>query len=462
MQSPPLALILAERALSVKTQSLSPEIIASAKIAMSDTIGVTLLGASSDTAEIARQAAAITEQEGTATILGTTLRANQLDAAFANAVAGHAFDYDDFTELFGGHPSVPILPGLLAVGETTSATGIELIRAYIIGVELETRLALGVHFQHYEKGWHPTSTLGVFGAATGCAYLLNLDATQTAQAIAIAASNASGIKANFGTMTKPLHIGQCARSGVLAAQLAAKGFTANPHALEAPQGFLDVYNGPGNYSIERILDKWFDPPLVLSPGINLKQFPCCGSTHPAIFAAIRLRERQRLDPKLIRRIEILTHPRRLPHTNQPHPQTSLESKFSIQYCVARALVDGQVTLADFENAAWEQANITRLLSITQVGEHSDMVKLESGTFGAQVNITLENQEQISERIDHGGGRGPDNPMTDTERRNKFVDCASRTLPNAQVSRLFDTLEQLERVHSISKLVELARAESKEN
>jgi 2-methylcitrate dehydratase PrpD len=462
MQGPPLALILAERALSVKTQSLSPEIIASAKIAMSDTIGVTLLGASSDTAEIARQAAAITEQEGTATILGTTLRANQLDAAFANAVAGHAFDYDDFTELFGGHPSVPILPGLLAVGETTSATGIELIRAYIIGVELETRLALGVHFQHYEKGWHPTSTLGVFGAAAGCAYLLNLDATQTAQAIAIAASNASGIKANFGTMTKPLHIGQCARSGVLAAQLAAKGFTANPHALEAPQGFLDVYNGPGNYSIERILDKWFDPPLVLSPGINLKQFPCCGSTHPAIFAAIRLRERQRLDPKLIRRIEILTHPRRLPHTNQPHPQTSLESKFSIQYCVARALVDGQVTLADFENAAWEQTNITRLLSITQVGEHSDMVKLESGTFGAQVNITLENQEQISERIDHGGGRGPDNPMTDTERRNKFVDCASRTLPNAQVSRLFDTLEQLERVHSISKLVELARAESNEN
>ena len=462
MQGPPLALILAERALSVKTQSLSPEIIASAKIAMSDTIGVTLLGASSNTAEIARQAAAITEQEGTATILGTTLRANQLDAAFANAVAGHAFDYDDFTELFGGHPSVPILPGLLAVGETTSATGIELIRAYIIGVELETRLALGVHFQHYEKGWHPTSTLGVFGAAAGCAYLLNLDATQTAQAIAIAASNASGIKANFGTMTKPLHIGQCARSGVLAAQLAAKGFTANPHALEAPQGFLDVYNGPGNYSIERILDKWFDPPLVLSPGINLKQFPCCGSTHPAIFAAIRLRERQRLDHKLIRRIEILTHPRRLPHTNQPHPQTSLESKFSIQYCVARALVDGQVTLADFENAAWEQTNITRLLSITQVGEHSDMVKLESGTFGAQVNITLENQEQISERIDHGGGRGPDNPMTDTERRNKFVDCASRTLPDAQVSRLFDTLEQLERVHSISKLVELARAESNEN
>ena len=462
MQGPPLALILAERALSVKTQSLSPEIIASAKIAMSDTIGVTLLGASSDTAEIARQAAAITEQEGTATILGTTLRANQLDAAFANAVAGHAFDYDDFTELFGGHPSVPILPGLLAVGETTGATGIELIRAYIIGVELETRLALGVHFQHYEKGWHPTSTLGVFGAAAGCAHLLNLDATQTAQAIAIAASNASGIKANFGTMTKPLHIGQCARSGVLAAQLAAKGFTANPHALEAPQGFLDVYNGPGNYSIERILDKWFDPPLVLSPGINLKQFPCCGSTHPAIFAAIRLRERQRLDHKLIRRIEILTHPRRLPHTNQPHPQTSLESKFSIQYCVARALVDGQVTLADFENAAWEQTNITRLLSITQVGEHSDMVKLESGTFGAQVNITLENQEEISERIDHGGGRGPDNPMTDTERRNKFVDCASRTLPNAQVSRLFDTLEQLERVHSISKLVELARAESNEN
>ena len=462
MPSQPLALILAERALGMNTQSLSPELIARAKIAISDTIGVTLLGASSDTAQIARQAASITQKHGPATILGTTLRASEPDAAFANGIAGHAFDYDDFTELFGGHPSIPILPSLLAVGETTGATGIELIRAYIMGVEVETRLALGVHFQHYEKGWHPTSTLGVFGAAAGCAYLLNLDATQTAQAIAIAASSASGIKANFGTMTKPLHIGQCARSGVLAARLAANGFTANPQALEAPQGFLEVYNGPGNYSIKRILDKWFDPPLVLSPGISLKQFPCCGSTHPAIFAAIRLRKRQRLDHCRIRSIEILTHPRRLPHTNQPRPHTSLESKFSIQYCVARALVDGQVTLADFENAAWEQTNITRLLAITQVGEHPDMVKLESGTFGAQVNITLDNNEQISERIDHGGGRGPENPMTDTERRNKFVDCASRTLPNAQVLRLFDTLEQLERIESISKLVELARPEPNEN
>jgi hypothetical protein len=121
-----------------------------------------------------------------------------------------------------------------------------------------------------------------------------------------------------------------------------------------------------------------------------------------------------------------------------------------------------VTLSDFENAAWEQTNITRLLGITQVGEHADMVKLESGTFGAQVNITLDNNEQISERIDHGGGRGPENPMTDTERRNKFVDCASRTLPNAQVLRLFDTLEQLERIESISKLVELARPEPNDN
>ena len=456
MQPIPLSENLAERALSISSCALTVPMIEAAKVAISDTIGVTLLGATSDTALIARGTVSTTSDDTGASILATHYRANPIDTAFANGVAGHALDYDDFTEILGGHPSVPLLPAIMATAEVEQSSGLDLILAYVVGVEIETRIARGVHFHHYEKGWHPTSTLGIFGATAGCARLMHLDAPTTAQAIAIAASNASGIKANFGTMTKPLHIGQCARNGVLAATLAARGFTANPRAFEAPQGFLNVYNGPGNYSIAAMLDRWFAPALVEEPGISLKQFPCCGSIHPAISAALQLHHRHDLHATQIQDIEILTHPRRLPHTNNPDPHTALESKFSIQYCVARALIDGAVTLAHFENSAWRAKTIIRLLDLTRVGVHPDMAPRESATFGAEVVVRLDSGERLQARVDNEPGRGPANPMSKSERYAKFQDCASRALPTKQISPLFNAIESLERAQPINKVIQLAR------
>src|SRR5205814_1903781 len=155
------------------------------------------------------------------------------DAALVNGTAAHALDFDDVSNSLGGHPSAPILPAIFALGEVLDRPekpvgGRDFITAYVAGFETETRIARGVHFHHYEKGWHPTATLGVFGAAAASCHLLGLDRAKTAQALAIAASLASGIKANFGTMTKPLHVGHTARNGLFAALLARDGFTANP------------------------------------------------------------------------------------------------------------------------------------------------------------------------------------------------------------------------------------------
>src|SRR4029077_5316506 len=211
---------------------------------------------------------------GECLIFGSDRRAAPLDAALVNGTAAHALDFDDVSNSLGGHPSAPILPALFALGETLDSTGRDFITAYVVGFETETRIGRGVHFHHYEKGWHPTATLGVFGAAAACCHLPGLARAKTAQALAIAASLAAGIKANFGTMTKPLHVGHTARSGLFAAMLAREGFTANPAALEHKQGFLEVFNGAGTYDAARILERWGEPYDIVRPGLAVKQHPC--------------------------------------------------------------------------------------------------------------------------------------------------------------------------------------------
>ncbi len=237
---------IAERALAITYESLPPEAIQWAKVGLLDYIGCTIAGATEPAAKIAADVMIEQSNAGSSAILGRRERIPSLEAAVVNGTASHALDYDDISNTMGGHPSAPLLSALLALADEGRYSGKALLAAYIAGFEVETKIARGVHFHHYTKGWHPTSTLGVFGVAAACSHLLQLDASRTTTALAIAASSSAGIKANFGTMTKPLHVGLCARGGMLAAKLAARGFTASANAFEHKQGFLDVYNGSGH------------------------------------------------------------------------------------------------------------------------------------------------------------------------------------------------------------------------
>src|ERR1700722_20226027 len=239
---------IAEKIVAIGGDALPREAIEWAKAAILDTVGVTLAGASEDCARIVEQTVAIGGAHGDCLIFGSDRRTGPLDAALINGTAAHALDFDDVSNSLGGHPSAPILPALFALAETQDCDGKAFIAAYVAGFETETRIARGVHFHHYEKGWHPTATLGVFGATAACCHLMGLSAAQTATALAVAASFASGIKANFGTMTKPLHVGHTARNALFAAMLARDGFTANHGAMEHKQGFLEVFNGVGTYN----------------------------------------------------------------------------------------------------------------------------------------------------------------------------------------------------------------------
>ena len=440
---------IAEKIVAIRHEDLPPEAVHWAKAAILDTVGVTLAGAREDCVRIVeRVTAAESAGGGDCLLFGLGRRAPPLVAALVNGTAAHALDYDDVSNSLGGHPSAPIVPALFSLADSRDCCGRAFIAAYVAGFETETRIARGVHFHHYEKGWHPTATLGVFGAAAACSHLMGLSVAQTSQALAIAASLASGIKANFGTMTKPLHVGHTARSGLFAALLAEGGFTANDAALEHKQGFLMVYNGAGNFDAAAILEDWGNPYDVVRPGPAFKQYPCCGSTHPALDALLLLRESHAMPADRIARIESWTHPRRLAHTDRPDPKTGLDAKFSVQYCLARAALQGRVRLEDFEGAAYDDPDVRRLMRHIHAAPHPDAGTANEEALGAEVRVTFTDGEVISKKVSSALGRGPDNPMPRGALAAKFADCAGRALPTAAVARVQGLLETLETVASL--------------
>ena len=445
---------LAQRVHAFDKRQLTKASVAQAKTCILDAVGVTLAGFQEPCTQILLKTPGVATAAGPSLIFGTAKRTSALDAAFINGTASHALDFDDFSGIMGGHHSVPLVSTVLALAEERGASGEDLIAAYVIGVEVEIRLARAVNFYHYDKGWHPTATLGVFGAAAAASHLMKLDLSQTTMALGIAASLASGLKANFGTMTKPLHIGQCSRNGLLAALLAENGFEAAADIFEHPQGFLNVFNGPGNFDIDKLFENWGSPWEIEAKSIGLKQFPCCGSTHPAIAMALKLRREEQIAGANISGIEIQPHGRRLRHTNTPHPQTSLEAKFSVQYVVARALRDGAVRLKDFEGDAHFNSEIQRLLDLTKASPHPDMADESDEQWGAEVIVTLKDGKRLSRRINNLVGRGGDDPMSSEELWDKFSDCAKRSLPREQIAPLFERLETLETVAEISQVTQL--------
>jgi 2-methylcitrate dehydratase PrpD len=447
-----LAHDLAERVHHIRYEDLTPTVLEWTRAAFVDTIAVTLAGINTDTAQIPLRVAGIAGAAGPCLIFGTDRRTSALDASFVNGVASHALDYDDVSGALGGHPSVPLVAPLIALAEQLGTSGRKVALAYVVGFETECRIARGVHFHHYDKGWHPTATLGIFGTVAGAARLLDLTPDQTATAIGLAASFASGLKANFGTMTKPLHVGQCSRNGLLAALLVREGFTANPGALEHKQGFLEVFNGPGTYSIERMLDGWGAPFMIEVGEPGLKPYPCCGSTHGAIDRALDLARRYHPTPETIASIEVLAHARRLPHTDNPDPRTPLGAKFSMQYAVTRALVDGEVRLEHFEGTAHLDPQVRAVMPRVTVRAHPEMADDSPHQWGAEVVVTLAGGERLASRIDDYPRRGPGgDPMRREELWAKFENCAGLALPRAQVAPLFALLEKLDALPNLAEV-----------
>jgi 2-methylcitrate dehydratase PrpD len=449
-----LAQELAERVTAMRYEDLPPEAVHWSKVALLDTIGVALAGAREDTTALVAQTLELKPESGPSLVLGSTMRVAALDAALVNGVAAHALDYDNTAKNLGGHVSAVMVPALLAAGEAHGSSGRDLILAHAAGYELGNAIGRSVNPEHSEKGWHPTATLGIFAVTAACARLLGLAQERTATALGLATSLSAGLKANFGTMTKPLHAGQCARGGLMAALLARKGFTANAGAFEHKQGFFSVFAGAGHYDAKRALDGW-NTWEIIAPGASYKLYPCCYSTHSAVEATLNLvRRHGPFDARSIAAIETRTHPRGLAHTDRPVPDSPLAAKFSVQYCVARAALDGKVVLEHFEGDAWREPAVKELLARVRATPYTGKLFDEDDPFDAEVLIRLADGRTLTEKVDRPLGRTTDNPIAPEHMKAKFEDCAGRVLDPTAVQKACQAIESLEKLATARELTAL--------
>jgi 2-methylcitrate dehydratase PrpD len=440
---------LAEFVVKTSLEECPPEAILRVRRAALDTLGVMLAGAAEPVAGIVRKVVRAEGGMPLATVVGTTLKTAPGWAALANGAAGHAHDFDDTNFALLGHPSVPLLSTALAAAEAETASGRALVLGYIIGFEIDVALGIALNPDHYTRGWHATSSIGTLGCAAAAARIMGLDVVQTRHALAIAASHASGLKENFGSMTKPYHAGHAARNGILAAQLAREGMTASETALEGRQGYAAAFGGGArrlNQALETLGRTW----QLLSSGIAVKPYPSCALTHSAIDALIDLREEHRLSPRDVAAVQVgvtSVVPDVLAHSR---PTTALERKFSMQYCAAAALAEGRVDFGSFADGEVANRDTRELMERVAMVVDPGLPQGVEQHAWSRVTITLRDGRTLSTAA--RGARGhPDTPLSEAALREKFLACARTVLSPDEADGVAEQIGHLEDIPDIRAL-----------
>lgn len=314
-----------------------------ARSGLLDFIGVALGGAAADSG-VAAVRQALGSDGGPAVVIGSAAGARPADAAVINGYLGHALDFDDIHPDVRGHPSTVVLPALLAAASDRTS-GTEVLDAYAVGVEVAARLGNAVGPLHYPQGFHSTATLGAVAAAAAVARLRGLDPERTAIALGLAATQSAGLRAQFGSQAKPLHAGLAARAGLQSVDFAAAGLRGNADVLDAERGFIAVF-GFDAHDPARLLDGWGQSWRIVSPGLVFKRFPTCGGTHQAADAALALHgEIGRPEEIVDIVVSFPVGADAAPHIRRP--VDGVEARFSLEYVIATALIDGSVGLSRF-------------------------------------------------------------------------------------------------------------------
>ena len=388
-----------------------------------------------------------------AAIIASGFKSHASLAALANGTMAHVLDYDDTEWDWISHPSAVILPAVLATGERVGACGKEVLAAYVVGYEVGARLGLVCGRAQYKLGWHTTSTIGSLAACAAASKLLQLKKQKIRWALGITASLASGLQRNFGTSTKSLHAGHAAANGVMATLLAEKGFTAAEDILEGERGFCQTFGGGGKFEFS------FAPSLgsswrIISPGIVLKAYPCCLANYPSIDAAIHLKKRHNLQPDDITEVECRTN-KAVPYSLPFHePKTGLQAKFSLEYCVARALIEGKLSLRHFSDEAVRDSRV-RELSRKVKYVHPENLPEEMDDRSQEVVVKLKDGNKYSTKVDMYATKGhPQNPLTLEEFFSKCKECASLALPPERVDHFLKLACDLDLLKDIRELMDI--------
>ncbi|GII24740.1 MmgE/PrpD family protein [Planosporangium mesophilum] len=418
---PAVTRALAEFAVNRDLSDLPEDVLDLVRRSLVDTVGVTVAARGEPAVRILRATLGEELPAGPATVLVDGTRTDAPTAALINGTAGHALDFDDVTDVTYGHPSVVLWPALLAAAQQVGAAGRQLAEAFVVGFEVQCAVAQGMRIrEHYGRGWHSSATVGVIGAAAGVARLLGLDVDRTRCALGIAASMAGGSRQNFGTMTKPLHVGLAARDGVLAASLAGNGFTADPDQLEQPLGFFGMF--AETRQLDAVLDAVNGPYALRLHGLNVKKYPCCYNTHRTADATLDLAAREGLKADDVRRVRLTLEPGGFDPLIHHRPQTGLHGKFSAEYVIAAALLDGAVKLATFTDQAVQRPQAQELLAKVEYAESAvPPVGAESWEQAYSVVTVETDRGEFTFRTDvpRGDRRAP---LRRADLEAKFRDC----------------------------------------
>ena len=448
---------IADYVVSTQLEDFPPDGIQAAKGAIMDCLGCALAGSREPLADILSEFVQANGGGTSASVIGRGFKTSAADAAQVNGAISHALDYDDITRALKGHPTAVLMPPALALAESQGATGLEMLIAYMLGFEVACSIGEAMSPEYYDElGWHPTGPVGALGAAVAASRILKLDRDQTAMAISLAASQAAGLRQNFGTMTKPFHAGAACRTGVTAAQLVAAGFTASLDAIEGRFGFLHAFSGGGGYEADRILENLGKTCYLVESGIEIKKYPCCGSAHLALDATARILDRSPLNAADIEKIDVVVDfdpPRSLIHDR---PQSALEGKFSMQYCLAAAVLDGKVGMDAFTDQQVLRPEAQDLIPKVTMRRLTDFQGQPSWVEAYnQVAVHLKDGTVLTERVDRineGALRG----VTMDEIIDKFRDCASTALTADDIEELVTGLSELEQLPDVRRVADLLR------
>jgi 2-methylcitrate dehydratase PrpD len=457
-----LTAYVAQFVIGTRPSAIPAAVMHLGKRSILDGIGLALAGNVAESGRIVRtylKGIGVPTDKG-ATVIGSAMKMPARFAAFANGIAIHADDYDD-TQLavakdrvYGllTHPTAPALPPVLALGEIGNRSGLDALTAYQVAVEAETKICEAINPRHYDHGFHSTATIGAIAAAAGASRMMGLNLEQTRRALGIGASQAAGLRENFGTMTKPFHPGRSAESGVVAAEFAKLGWTSTPIVLEAGRGFFKAAGG--GYDPAAIEGKLGNPWTFASPGVSIKPHPSGSLTHPGMGLMLDLIRRHDIRPQQVARVKVGTN-RHMPNALIHHrPKNELQAKFSMEFCMAILLLARKAGLAEFTDAVVNRPDVQKMIERIEFGVHPEAEAAGYEKMTTIIEIQLADGRSIGGRADFGKG-SPANPMSDEELAAKFHECAAwGKLPKANADKVVEMVFNLEKLKNIRSLTRL--------
>ena len=435
--------------------------VALAKRCVIDGLGVMLAGSTTPGSAILRDYIRANGGSPEATVLAAeAFRTVARSAALANGASGHAMDFDDTQlsttpdRIFGllTHPTLPPLAAALAVGEPRRISGAQFLEAFLTGFEVECKIAEAIHPNHYKKGFHSSGTIGTFGAMAAASKLLGLDAKATANALSITASLCAGIRVNFGTMTKPLHVGYAAQNGVTAAELAARGFTGGHDGLDGPWGFFEIFSFGGGFERDPILGRLGSPHSIVSPGVSIKPYPCGVLGHPTMDAMRKLVTENDVKPEQIRAIRLRAGSNILNPLRYPMAHTELEAKFCPAFMLASIALRRKAGIHEFTNEFVQSEPVQRMMAKVERILDPEIEARGFDKIRSIVEVDLVDGRHFVEHADERYRGGPDRPFTREELHEKFTECAALVLPESAIAETLQMVESLEVVPDISDLL----------